>query len=392
MSRVSRALANLPGQPVLLNDVDEDPAAVIGAPRARVIVRWLVAVALVALLFGLVGWSYATSSELSSGIQVERTYQPTMKNIQDWERDNNTFTCPCTSMRNTVEWAAIIPQNIWQQFDDMTAPQGPVGTPKYNSFCVSHVHLGGSKPGCRLVQHAGLNIPDYGNMNLAPTPRRRGYGYQPARDDFTLRERLVQRYPGSTLQAPACRAIAANLMRLNRTGLQASHLLSQLGLNITVHNAMNDTMYRTAAHVQSSHDAMEPGELLASPASRGQHHGCSSEAAAAVLHSFCVTSLFTTAAAPAAAPAPAAPAPPAAAAAPAPAPAAPAPAPALTEAQGRICPHAHAVLYPPTLHRLTAALSALVLRFKLECKGACAQHEKDSQWLLADSTGKHHQD
>lgn len=93
MSRVSRALANLPGQPVLLNDVDEDPAAVIGAPRARVIVRWLVAVALVALLFGLVGWSYATSSELSSGIQVERTYQPTMKNIQDWERDNNTFTC-----------------------------------------------------------------------------------------------------------------------------------------------------------------------------------------------------------------------------------------------------------------------------------------------------------
>uniref|UniRef100_A0A383VM28 Uncharacterized protein n=1 Tax=Tetradesmus obliquus TaxID=3088 RepID=A0A383VM28_TETOB len=252
MSRVSRALANLPGQPVLLNDVDEDPAAVIGAPRARVIVRWLVAVALVALLFGLVGWSYATSSELSSGIQVERTYQPTMKNIQDWERDNNMFTCPCTSMRNTVEWAAIIPQDIWQQFDDMTAPQGPVGTPKYNSFCVSHVHLGGSKPGCRLVQHAGLNIPDYGNMNLAPTPRRRGYGYQPARDDFTLRERLVQQYPGSALQAPACRAIAANLMRLNRTGLQASHLLSQLGLNITVHNAMNDTMYRTAAHVQSS--------------------------------------------------------------------------------------------------------------------------------------------
>ncbi|WIA18737.1 hypothetical protein OEZ85_003427 [Tetradesmus obliquus] len=63
-----------------------------------------------------------------------------------------------------------------------------------------------------------------------------------------------------------------------------------------------------------------------------------------------------------------------------------------TEAQDRICPHAHAVLYPPTLHRLTAALSALVLRFKLECKGACAQHEKDSQWLLADSTGKHHQD
>uniref|UniRef100_A0A383VMT5 Uncharacterized protein n=1 Tax=Tetradesmus obliquus TaxID=3088 RepID=A0A383VMT5_TETOB len=96
-----------------------------------------------------------------------------------------------------------------------------------------------------------------------------------------------------------------------------------------------------------------------------------------------------TAAAPAAAPAPAAPAP----APPAAAPAAPAaPAPALTEAQDRICPHAHAVLYPPTLHRLTAALSALVLRFKLECKGACAQHEKDSQWLLADSTGKHHQD
>lgn len=149
------------------------------------------------------------------------------------------FAGPCTSMRNTVEWAAIIPQDIWQQFDDMTAPQGPVGTPNYNSFCVSHVHLGGSKPGCRLVQHAGLNIPDYGNMNLAPTPRRRGYGYQPARDDFTLRERLVQQYPGSALQAPACRAIAANLMRLNRTGLQASHLLSQLGLNITVHNAMN---------------------------------------------------------------------------------------------------------------------------------------------------------
>jgi hypothetical protein len=99
----------------------------------------------------------------------------------------------------------------------MTTPRGPVGTPKYNSFCVSHVHLGGDKPGCRIIQHAGLNMPD----------------------DYAARGRLMDKYPGSTLQAPACRAIAANLMRLNRTGLQASHLLSQLGLNITVHNAMN---------------------------------------------------------------------------------------------------------------------------------------------------------
>jgi hypothetical protein len=105
MSRVAKALANLPGEPVLLNDVDEEPATVFSAPKARVIVRWVVVVALVGLLFGLVGWSYATSSELASGIQVERTYQPTIEDISKWEKKNSTFTCkrgcqhhlPCTA-------------------------------------------------------------------------------------------------------------------------------------------------------------------------------------------------------------------------------------------------------------------------------------------------------
>jgi hypothetical protein len=93
MSRVAKALANLPGEPVLLNDVDAEPATVFTAPKARVVVRWVVVVALVGLLFGLVGWSYATSSELASGIQVERTYQPSMEDISKWEKNNSTFTC-----------------------------------------------------------------------------------------------------------------------------------------------------------------------------------------------------------------------------------------------------------------------------------------------------------
>jgi hypothetical protein len=138
---------------------------------------------------------------------------------------------PCTSMRNTVEWATIIPQSIWQEFDDMTTPGGPAGTPRYNSFCVSHVHLGGDKPGCKLIQHRGLNTPD----------------------EYETRDRLMERYPGSTLQAPACRAIAANLMRLNRTGLPASHLLSRLGLNITVHNAMNGECSHNESHCCCQH-------------------------------------------------------------------------------------------------------------------------------------------
>lgn len=112
MSRVSTTLANLPGEPVLLNDIDEEPAAVIGAPKARVIARWLVVVAVVVLLFGLVGWSYATSSELSSGIQVERTYQPTLKNIQEWEDDNNTFTCEGTAVADIFCMPALYAMHV----------------------------------------------------------------------------------------------------------------------------------------------------------------------------------------------------------------------------------------------------------------------------------------
>jgi hypothetical protein len=97
---------------VLLNDVDEEPAAVIGAPKARVIARWLVVVALVVLLFGLVGWSYATSSELSSGIQVERTYQPTLKNIQEWEDDNNTFTCEGAAVDDNSHVPALCAMHV----------------------------------------------------------------------------------------------------------------------------------------------------------------------------------------------------------------------------------------------------------------------------------------
>jgi hypothetical protein len=93
MSRVAKALANFPGKPVLLNDVDAEPEAVFSGPKARVVVRWLVVVGLVGLLFGLLAWSYATSSELASGIQVERTYQPTMEDISKWEENKNTFTC-----------------------------------------------------------------------------------------------------------------------------------------------------------------------------------------------------------------------------------------------------------------------------------------------------------
>jgi hypothetical protein len=120
-------------------------------------------------------------------------------------------------MRNTVDWTTVIPQSIWQQFDDMQAPNGPAGTPQYKSFCVSNVLVGGNKPGCKVVRHDGYNTPN----------------------DYDTRGVVMNQYPGSTLQAPACRAIAANLMRLNRTGLPASHLLSRMGLNKTVHNAMN---------------------------------------------------------------------------------------------------------------------------------------------------------
>jgi hypothetical protein len=120
-------------------------------------------------------------------------------------------------MRNTIDWSAIIPQSTWQQFSDMQEPNGPAGTPQYYSFCVSHVHVSGNKPGCTVVRHEGYNTPN----------------------DYEVRDAMMGLYPGSTLQAPACRAIAANLMRLNRTGLPASHMLSRKGLNNTVHNAMN---------------------------------------------------------------------------------------------------------------------------------------------------------
>jgi hypothetical protein len=90
-SRAIKVMADLPGE--LLHDVHEEQPEVVAAPRARVIVRWMLAMALVGLLFGLVGWSFTTSPELASSIQVARFYQPTLQQVQGWEGNNDTFEC-----------------------------------------------------------------------------------------------------------------------------------------------------------------------------------------------------------------------------------------------------------------------------------------------------------
>jgi hypothetical protein len=98
-----KVLADLPGK--LLHDVHVEEPPVIHAPRSRVIVRWLVAVALVGLLFGLVGWDYTTSSELASSIQVARFYQPTLDQVKAWEDNDNAFQCDWCAAERLAERA-----------------------------------------------------------------------------------------------------------------------------------------------------------------------------------------------------------------------------------------------------------------------------------------------
>jgi hypothetical protein len=87
---VKKVLVELPGD--LLGDHGHRPEVIAG-PTARVVVRWLVGLLFVGLLFGLVGWSFTTSPELTSSIQVARFYQPTLDQLQTWEQKNETFQC-----------------------------------------------------------------------------------------------------------------------------------------------------------------------------------------------------------------------------------------------------------------------------------------------------------
>jgi hypothetical protein len=96
----------------------------------------------------------------------------------------------------------------------MQHPNGPADIPKYNSFCVAHVLVGGNRPGCKIVHHKGYDTPN----------------------DPEARRVINNRYAGSMLQAATCRAIAAKLMWANRTGLTSPVLQSQASLNDTVHN------------------------------------------------------------------------------------------------------------------------------------------------------------
>jgi hypothetical protein len=105
----------------------------------------------------------------------------------------------------------------------MQHPNGPADQPTYNSFCVAHVLLGGSRPGCQIVHQHGFDTPN----------------------DPEDREVITKKYPGSMLQAPTCRAIAAKLMWTNRTGLTSPVLQSRAALNNTVHNSLESELQLT---------------------------------------------------------------------------------------------------------------------------------------------------
>jgi hypothetical protein len=103
---------------------------------------------------------------------------------------------------------------MWRQTAAMKETNGPAENSAYNSFCVGHVLLGGKDHKCKIVQTHGFNTPN----------------------DPAARATITKSYPGSMLQAPLCRAIAARLTRTHNAGLPSSMLLSQAVMNNTVHN------------------------------------------------------------------------------------------------------------------------------------------------------------
>ena len=76
----------------ILGDTEPQPSAV-SKPNVRVALRWVVISILLGVLVGLVAWSYGTSSALSSSVYVERQFNPTLKAITSWEKNNNTCSC-----------------------------------------------------------------------------------------------------------------------------------------------------------------------------------------------------------------------------------------------------------------------------------------------------------
>jgi hypothetical protein len=127
-----------------------------------------------------------------------------------------TWTGPC-SVQHHISWATIIPNDTWWQTAAMqNADRGAGAGRAYDSFCVSHVLLGGKRPGCNVVHHDGFNTPDNPVANSTITA-----------------------YPGSMLQVPLCRAMAASIGRMRYApGLHSSMLLSQAVLNNTMHDGM----------------------------------------------------------------------------------------------------------------------------------------------------------
>jgi hypothetical protein len=133
----------------------------------------------------------------------------------------------------------------------MQRPHGPADQPPYNSFCVAHVLLGGDHPGCQTVRVHGFDTPD----------------------DAADRANITTTYPGSMLQAPTCRAIAAKLMWTNRTGLASSVLQSRTALNNTVQNnlASKSQIFKRLTCQPANPQALAAAQTLAA-ADPGSHY------------------------------------------------------------------------------------------------------------------------
>ena len=78
---------------VLKDTVPSLKAASVSLPKA--VCRVLVLATVAGFIFGLVGWSYTSSSALSSGLLTKRVYGAVEADVASWTSSNYSYTCEC---------------------------------------------------------------------------------------------------------------------------------------------------------------------------------------------------------------------------------------------------------------------------------------------------------
>lgn len=120
---------------------------------------------------------------------------------------------PCSSINDTVDWVDVLPGEFWDRYVNMRSP--------YNGSCVVNVFVTSRRP---------EGITDRGQQDTFQACQRIPLK-SPNTPDNPDMTSITRRYAGSSLQAPACRSVAASISHLNQTGFASPFLLTAAGLS-----------------------------------------------------------------------------------------------------------------------------------------------------------------